>query len=114
MEENKTNLKQQDEIIDNKYIIEKYLDNGGFSTVYNVKDITNNKIYTLKLFAKDEDIFKNEVKINKIIKEYENQYCIIFIDSSEGNSNEPYIILEFASKGSVLNYITNNGKGLIE
>ena len=114
MESNQNNLKQKDEIIGNKYIIEKYLDYGGFSTVYKVKDITNDKIYALKLFNEDEDIFENEVKINKIIKDYENQYCIKYIDSSEGNSNEPYIILEFASKGSVLNYITNKGEGLNE
>ena len=47
MEANQNNLKQQDEIIGNKYIIEKYLYYGGFSIVYKVKDITNDKINTL-------------------------------------------------------------------
>ena len=114
--ESKKNLKEQEVIIDNKFVIEKFLDDGGFSNVYKVKDITNNNIYALKLFNEDDDIFKNEVKINKIIKDYEeeNQHCIKFIDSSEGKSQLPYIILEFASKGSVLNYITYNYKGFNE
>ena len=114
MEKKEPNLKKQGEILDNKYIIERYLDYGGFSTVYKVIDITNNTIYALKLFNEDDDTFKNEVKINKIIKENKNQYCIGFIDSSSEKLEQPYIILEFASKGSVLNYITFNGMGFIE
>ena len=79
--------------------------------MYKVIDITNNTIYALKLFKEDDDTFKNEIKINKIIKEYENQYCIKYIDSSEGKSELSYIILEFASKGSALNYIIKNSMG---
>ena len=82
--------------------------------MYKVKDITSGKIYALKLFNEEDDTFYNEIKINKIIKEYENQYCIKFIDSSEGKSELPYIILEFASKGSALNYVTNNNTGFNE
>ena len=104
----------QQKIIDNKYIIEKYLDDGGFSCVYKVKDITNNEIYALKWFKEDDDIFRNEIKINKIIKEFKNKYCIQYIDSSIEKSEIPYIILEFASKGCALNYITYNETGLNE
>ena len=115
MEANYNNIKKQEgEIFDNKYIIDKFLDDGGFSNVYKVIDNTNGKIYALKLFNEDNDIFKNEIKINKIIKEYENQYCIKFIDSSEGKTESPYIILEFASKGSALNYITKTCTGFNE
>ena len=115
MESKEQNIKKQEEqILDNKYIIEKFLDDGGFSNVYKVKDITSGKIYALKLFNEEDDTFYNEIKINKIIKEYENQYCIKFIDSSEGKSELPYIILEFASKGSALNYVTNNNTGFNE
>ena len=114
MESNKENIKSQEQILDNKYIIEKYLDDGGFSNVYKVKDITNNATYALKLFNEDDDTFKNEIKINEIIQEYENQYCIKYIDSSIGKSELTYIILEFASKGSALNYITYNNMGFNE
>ena len=115
MEAKEQNIKNQEEkILDNKYIIEKFLDNGGFSNVYKVKDITNGKIYALKLFNEDNDTFKNEIKINKIIKEHENKYCIKYIDSSEGKSELSYIILEFASKGSALNYIIKNNMGFNE
>lgn len=111
MENKETNQKK---IIDNKYIIEKYLDEGGFSYVYKVKDITNNEIYALKLFKEDNNIFQNEIKINQIIKDSKNQYCIQYIKSSLEKSEIPYIILEFASKGSALNYITYNETGLNE
>ena len=108
-------------IINNKYILEKYLDYGGYSYVYKVKDIKDNKIYALKLFIKNGYSFENEIKINKIINELKNPFCIKFIDSSiyylvkgEVKSEHPYIILEYASKGSVLNYLKYNYKGLNE
>ena len=111
MEKKETN---QQKIIDNQYIIEKYLDEGGFSYVYKVKDITNNEIYALKLFKEDNNIYRNEIKINEIIREHKNKYCIQYKDSSLGKSEIPYIILEFASKGCALNYITYNKTGLNE
>ena len=114
MEISEKNIKNKGEILDNKYIIEQYLDYGGHSEVYKVKDITSNKIYALKLFNEKDVSFENEIKINKIIKGYGNQNYIKFIDSSNGKSEFSYIVLEFASKGSVLNFITYNNKGLNE
>ena len=46
--------------------------------------------------------------MNKIIKGYENQYCIKFIDSLFGKSVCPFKFLQFASKRYTLNYITDN------
>ena len=122
MEQKQLNDNKEGGILDNKYILEKYLDFGGYSTVYKIQNTENNQIYALKIINKYDESFKNEIKINKIIRDLENPFCIKFIDySSSGyllkegtKSQHPYIILEFASKGSVLNYIAFKKKGLNE
>jgi serine/threonine protein kinase len=108
-------------IVDNRYILLKELGSGYSSTVYKARDSTDNKEYALKLLNHYDEKIENEIKINKIIKDSETNLFTKYITSSvgyydKGESKElrHYIILELASKGTVLDYIKKDDEGLEE
>ena len=106
-------------IIDNRYILLKVLGSGASSTVYKVKDVINNQEYALKLINNDDEKeIENEIKINQKITNSQNQCYTKFITSSvlylANGKAYTYIILELASKGSVINYINKDYEGLVE
>ena len=106
-------------IIDNRYILLKVLGSGASSTVYKVKDVINNQEYALKLINNDDEKeIENEIKINQKITNSQNQCFTKFITSSvlylANGKAYTYIILELASKGSVINYINKDYEGLVE
>ena len=108
-------------IVDNRYILLKELGSGYSSTVYKVRDTTDNKEYALKLLNHYDEKIENEIKINKIIKDSETNLFTKYITSSVGyhvigetKELHHYIILELASKGTVLDYIKKDDEGLEE
>jgi len=108
-------------ILDQKYILLKYLGYGASSLVYKVKDNLSNKIYAAKIFNKNSYSIKNEIENNKIISQNFNPEIpnfIQFITSSVGlfelkndsqnndtPENKAYIIFELGTKGNLLKYI---------
>lgn len=109
-------------IIDKRYLLLDTLGSGGFGTVYKVFDLSNKREYALKLMNNKYSVFINEIKINKIIKPFNNRFFIKYIDSntyaylSEKKSEQydSYIVFELASKGDVIKYITHDKLGLNE
>ena len=102
-------------IINNRYYLDKILGEGYSGKVYQATDVKTKKIYAIKVFNEGEDeLFENEVKINKKLSELNSPFFIKYIESSKGNfiSEEKteminYIILEFEEKGEALNYISS-------
>ena len=113
-------------ILDRRYILLEMLGDGSSSIVYKVKDSLSNKIYAAKVFIeyteKMEEVIKKEIEHNKILSQNINgkfPNFIKYITSSVGplelkngsqGSNTPeikaYIIFEFGTKGTLIDYIT--------
>ena len=108
-------------VLDNRFMILKELGSGGSSKVYKIKDSKNDKEYALKIFLEKEELFENEVTINKMIAQLNNPFFIKYISSSAGflingetNSLKHYIIFELCSKGNPIPYLYYNETGLEE
>ena len=116
---------ENQETIDSKYII---LDKKGFgatANVFLVKENNNNDIiYAAKVLKEHSDLFDNEIQILNHLKTQgkHNPYITNIIGSGEGliiRKNHPqklsqYLVLEYASKGDLFNYIYCLKKGLSE
>ena len=109
-------------ILDERYILESEMGNGGSSTVYKVKDSFSDKYYALKVFKEHSKIFDREIIFNKrILKSKYNNHFIKFISSSLKGSldndgfkeTKPYILYELA-KGDLIKYIKCYGNGFNE
>ena len=110
-------------IIDEKYIILKKIGRGGTAKVFIVKEKESDHIYAAKILKdyKDvrkkkmvENIFNKEIRILTHLKQTKNnEYIINYIDNGSGQikreerpaSINKYLILEYASKGCLFDYI---------
>ena len=100
-------------VIGEKYTIIKELDHGGQGIIYLVKDNKTNKIYAAKT-SKNKKSIKNEIYINKIIKNLNNSNIVRFIESGEDTFSlegeetmkREYIIFEYCAKGNLYKYLT--------
>ena len=98
--------------IDSKYIILDKKGHGYSSNVYLVKDTTNQKLYAAKVLKKPSELFKNEINILNALKEMKSPYLVNMIGAGEGiikrknkENKRQYLILDYASKGEIMNYI---------
>ena len=99
--------------IGDKYIILQKLSYGGQANVFLVKDIKSNCIYAAKIPKKKDNSLNDEIKILNFLKDKSTPNIINIKDSGEAvlirNGREPeslnYLILELASKRSLLEYI---------
>ena len=102
-----------EESIGDKYILLEKKGKGGTSTVFLVKEPNTDKFYVGKILKEESNHFDNEVNILNKLKEINNPYIINIIDSgneeiiraNKPNENKQYLILEYASKGELYNYI---------
>ena len=108
--------------INNQYIIlnENPIGEGKFSQVYLVED-KSKKQFAGKVFIEKDSSFKNEITMLKTVSSLNNPYIINYIDSGEGpvkigeeETDNQYIITEYASKGILFDYIINSKVGLEE
>ena len=108
------------ENIDKKYDIIEKKGSGASSVVYLVKDSTTKKAYAAKILKKQNIVFKNEVDILNALKEAQNPYILNLVNSGTGNvvlkdkdlKEKQYLILEYASKGSLYYYVKSFKQGL--
>ena len=110
------------ETIDNKYIILQEKGEGASSNVFLVKDLTSEEKYAAKVLKKSSILFDTEIEILNSLKSINNPYIINIINNDTGlivRKDKPikkqqYLILEYAEKGELLNYITLTRKGFEE
>lgn len=138
MDNNDFSNEKEDNLIDNKYIIIEKEGSGLTSIVFKVKPINGNSEQFLaskvmKIWSKEklllkkkspDDFYQNEIKIFNELKNknIENQYIINLIANGEGKekrenkktSVHKYMILDFADKGCLYDYIYYPNEGLKE
>ena len=112
----------EQELIDDKYLIQEKLGFGGQVNAFLVKDKKNDELYVAKVQKEYDKYNDNEIKILNELKKYNNPFIINIIDSGEGdiirNNRETkkrkYCILEYAPNGNVFDYIYCKRSGLGE
>ena len=105
------------QLISNKYITIEKRGDGATANVFKVKDIKTEKVYAAKIFKDSSNFFLKEIEILNSIKKVNNPYIINMIESNINENGQiltdglEYIILEYASKGELFEYISlaNNG-----
>ena len=110
------------ETIDNKYIILEKKGHGATANVFCVKDFDHDTVYAAKILKKHSDYFDKEVNILNTLKTANNPYIVNIVGAGEGlivRKNHPqttnqYLVLEYASKGELFNYIYCAKCGLSE
>ena len=113
---------ESQETIDNKYIILEKKGHGATANVFLVKEPNEDKVYAAKVLKESSDLFDKEIEILKTLKPTNNAYIVNLIDSGTGSvirTNKPtttkqYLVLEYAPKGELFNYIFYTQRGLQE
>ena len=101
------------ESINGKYIILEKKGSGLTSEVFKVKEIKTKNIYAAKVFKKQSPYFQREVDMLTALKEVNNPYMIhiknsgigTIIREDETQNNKQYIILDYAPKGELTQYL---------
>ena len=110
------------ENIDKKYDIVEKKGSGATSIVYLVKDSTTKKFYAAKILKQQSTCFDDEVEMLNTLKETNNPYILNLVNHGTGNvtlknkvlKEKQYLVLEYASKGELLNYIGRYKQGIKE
>ena len=110
------------ETIDSKYVILDKKGHGATANVYLVRELNQQTVYAAKVLKKSSDLFEKEINILNTLKKVNNPNIVNIISSGEGvinRRNHPlktsqYLVLEYASKGELFNYIYCAKTGLCE
>ena len=110
---------QNQTLIDNKYLVIEKLGSGGTANVYKVKELNSNQIYAAKVFKKSSNFLEKETSMLRLIN---NPSIINLVGEGEGpiskngklSSNKKYIILDYAEKGTLIDYIILPKRGFKE
>ncbi|MBN1467212.1 MAG: serine/threonine protein kinase [Fusobacteriaceae bacterium] len=92
---------------ENEYILEKFIDGGGFGSVYKAKNLVNDLYYAVKtiLFSFSDnnklEVFKNEIKMCTQITSPNVINYIFAHDGTVFSDLPPYIIMELANNGTL-------------
>lgn len=90
------------------YSIEKNLGKGSFAHVYLVRNKVNQKLFALKAISVDNaELLKQTKNEIEILRTINSPYIIKIIDFFNDDSTV-YIVMEYAEKGDLANYIKNN------
>jgi serine/threonine protein kinase len=108
--------------IDNKYIILERKGKGATANVYLVEDKNNKAKYAVKVLKEITPYFEKEIEILQKVSILKNPYIINLIHYGEGpvkksskpETNNQYMVLDYASKGELFDYIYCSEKGLDE
>ena len=112
----------EQELIDDKYVIQEKIGFGGQANAFLVKDKKNDELYVAKVEKEYDKFIDTEIEILNKLKQYNNQSIINIIYSGEGdiirNNRETkkrkYCILEYAPNGNIFDYIYCKRRGLGE
>ena len=105
---------QNNEILDNTYIIIKHIDQNFNGSIYLVRNQNNNKYYAAKIYNNLQlNLFQNEVHITTLASGLNHPNIIHFIQSGTGNitngnniqNNQHYLITDYYSNGDLLKYV---------
>ena len=110
------------ESIDSKYIIVDKKGHGATANVYLVREPNKEELFAAKVLKEPSNLFEKEINILNTLKSANNQNIVNIISSGEGlikRKNHPeqksqYLVLEYASKGELFNYIYCAKCGLSE
>ena len=113
------NTNENQKILDNKYIILEKKGHGATANVYKVIEKKSNNIYAAKVLKKNCEFFEKETQTLKLVK---SPYIVNLIDFGKGkilkngsfSEDNQYIILDYAEKGSLFDYIFLPNKGFGE
>ena len=86
----------------------KLLGTGAFGKVYKVKSKINKRIYAMKIFDKNIDLIKKNLKINI------SHIFMIKIYNHFEEDGKLYIIMEYMNNGSLKDYIIMNQNNILE
>ena len=112
----------ENETIDSRFIILDKKGYGATANVYLVKEINQQTVYAAKVLKEHSDLFEKEINILNALRIVNNPNIVNIISSGEGiirRKNHPertnqYLVLEYASKGELFNYIYCAKAGLCE
>ena len=114
-----SNINENTKILDDKYIILEKKGHGATANVYKIKDKNTNNIYAAKVLKNNCEFFEKETQMLKLIK---SPYIVNLIDCGNGkilknnklSEDKQYIVLDYAEKGELFDYISLPKKGLGE
>ena len=112
----------EQETIDSKYIIIEKKGHGASASVYLVKDKNQQNVYAAKVLKKPSDLFQNEINMLNAVKKLNSPNIVNIINSGEGliirkdhpKKTSQYLVLEYAEKGELFNYIFYANDGFSE
>jgi serine/threonine protein kinase len=94
--------------------LKKELGKGGFAEVWLCTDVINDKEYAIKEICItpqiNKEIIENELNIGKKIGSEHECSGIIRIYDSFVEGERYYIVMEYCKKGSLLDFLKENGK----
>ena len=112
----------EQETIDSKYIIIEKKGHGASASVFLVKDKNQQNVYAAKVLKKPSDLFQNEINMLNAVKKLNSPNIVNIINSGEGliirkdhpKKTSQYLVLEYAEKGELFNYIFYANDGFSE
>ncbi len=113
---------QEANSIDSKYIILEKKGRGATANVYLVEDKNTKSKYAAKVLKEESPYFQKEIEILKKVSVLKNPFIVNLVQYGEGpvktsskpETNNQYVVLEYASKGELFDYIYCSEKGLSE
>ena len=117
-----SNISEGNSTINGKYKILEKKGRGASATVFLTEEETTQKQYAVKVLKEITPTFQNEIAILKKISSLKNPSIVNLIEYGEGpikmaskpEMDKQYLVLEYASKGELFDYIYCSQKGLKE
>lgn len=111
---------QNADIIDNIYTIINYLDKGGISKIYLVRNVNNNIEYVARIRRKNLNGYPHELQMTTIVSNLNNPNIIHLDNNGTGimrrlghiHNNINYFILNYYPHGDLLKYVEIGGRFL--
>lgn len=117
-----SNTDEESSTINDKYKVLEMKGKGASATVYLSEEKTTGKQYAIKVLKDITPSFQNEIEMLKKVSILQNPYLVNLIEFGEGpvkigskpTTNNQYLVLEYASKGELFDYIYCSQNGLKE
>ena len=112
----------EDSTINNRYNILETKGKGASAFVYLVEKQENKKKYAAKVLREVTPKFQKEIAILELLAQSHCPYLVNLVEYGEGPvkigskpiQNKQYLILEYASKGEIFDYMVAANRGLLE